>query len=173
MSSPLSKSTNRETSQNHYCLNCGAISRLCHQPAMLPSSFVQHLNVHRSLESLRSAYFVPGPLETWHLSQRMIVAGLGIGRWRFDSTCFRNRESSKLKVPSHIFPLGYDKVADPNFLCYFIICTGKFWKVIRFVFDPAFQHPRHARRSPLHRAKINPKNEGTDPKQQHEWRYRS
>ena len=31
------------------------------------------------------------------------------------------------------------------------------------LFDPAFQHPGHARSSPLHRAKINPKNEGTNP----------
>ena len=29
--------------------------------------------------------------------------------------------------------------------------------------DPAFQHPGHARNSPSHRAKINPKKEGTDP----------
>ena len=29
--------------------------------------------------------------------------------------------------------------------------------------DPAFQHPGHARSSPSHTAKMNPKNEGTDP----------
>ena len=63
------------------------------------------------------------------------------------------------KISKYTRSLDFDgKTTTLLYFCKHIVKSHKV-----FV-DPAIQHPGHARSSTLHRAKINPNNEGTDPK---------